>query len=119
MCCTGRDIERLVGHIVPVFLLKRELLSVLCSVYTLISQSYLRPQPPWRNVRGELQMCWDLLPVIAAELDAEGSPVVHAHLASLSGFGVYRPRGRHGGRPRRRPHGAGALPRAPRPSHRR
>lgn len=88
-CVSGREL-RLVGHIVSVLLLKRELLSVLCSTYTFMSRSYERRQPLWRSVRAELQMCWDLLPVVTAEMDGEWSQTAHAYDAALTGFGVCR-----------------------------
>lgn len=44
-CCTSREVEKLVGHLVAIFLLKREFLAILCSVYAFICTSYLRRQP--------------------------------------------------------------------------
>eukprot|EP00971_Amphidinium_carterae_P329560 6462107-Amphidinium_carterae.1 len=71
---TGRQVERLVGHITSVLLLRRELLCLIHCTYTFISESYETRQPLWPSVRGELASVLALLPTVRSETSLPWSP---------------------------------------------
>ena len=86
--CSGRTLERLVGHISFLSLGRRETLSVLGSCFAFISTNYDKPSTLWSQVRLELSM-WDgLAPLIVRDLSAKWSSQVHCVDASEWGLGV-------------------------------
>ena len=62
---TGREVEKLLGHLVSVMMLCRELLSIFQNVYDFARLSYVRRQPLWPSARKELQGARLLLPLVA------------------------------------------------------
>eukprot|EP00971_Amphidinium_carterae_P060409 1195493-Amphidinium_carterae.1 len=85
---TGRQVERLVGHITSVLLLRRELLCLIHCTYTFISESYDRCQPLWPSVRCELASALALLPTVRSETSLPWNPRLWCYDASPHGFGV-------------------------------
>eukprot|EP00959_Pyramimonas_sp_CCMP1952_P441301 9238613-Pyramimonas_sp.AAC.1 len=59
----GAEMERLLGHLVSCFMLRRELLSLLRASYTFAQETKLRRVPLWPSVRKELRWCRALLPL--------------------------------------------------------
>ena len=86
--CTGKEIEKLLGHLTSILLLRRELLSLLHASYLYVSRSYLKRQPLWPSVREELRQARDLLPTIMGFMDLSWHATVLAVDASKTGFGV-------------------------------
>ena len=85
--CTGREVERLLGHIVHAFMLRRELLALLHATYGFVQASYLVRQTLWHSVVLELGRCLALLPVVVAKLDRPWSERAFAFDASPWGIG--------------------------------
>jgi hypothetical protein len=81
---TAKEMERLVGHLASVLMLRRVLLSALGSVYAFTKESGGRRQPLWPRVRNELECLRALLPLALVSWPG----AVCAIHASLSGFGV-------------------------------
>eukprot|EP00959_Pyramimonas_sp_CCMP1952_P132851 2777437-Pyramimonas_sp.AAC.1 len=65
---TGRQMERLAGHIVALLLLRREALSLLSAVYPFIRESHEKAQPLWPSGKQELRRALALLPTVLADL---------------------------------------------------
>ena len=86
--CTGQELERLVGHVVALCCIRRELLSILGSAYKFIADSYERRQPLWPSVRKELRQALALLPLAQASMQREWHTEVMAYDASEYGYGV-------------------------------
>lgn len=85
---TGKEVEKLLGHLVSILLLRRELLAVLSAAYLFVSTSYGRRQPLWARVKAESRTCLDLLPTVVARKDLPWFPQVLACDASMTGYGV-------------------------------
>ena len=85
---SGRVLEKLVGHLTFVSLLRRESLAVLSSVYAFIRRSYDAETVLWDSVRRELSM-WDgLAPLIWVDLRMPWHDEVAMVDASHWGLGV-------------------------------
>ena len=80
--------ERLLGHLVHAFMLRRELLALLHATYCFVQSSYLARQPLWHSVVLELGRCLALLPAVVAKLDRPWSERVFAFDASPWGLGA-------------------------------
>ena len=80
--------ERLIGHLVSIMMLRRDLLACLGNVYVFIQKSAGRRQPLWPSVWKEFEWCRSLLPLAVAHCDLDWSPTVSAIDACLSGFGM-------------------------------
>ncbi|CAK0906122.1 unnamed protein product [Prorocentrum cordatum] len=85
---TGRQLERLVGHVVALLLLRREALSLLSAVYVFIRSTYDRAQPLWPSCRRELRWVLALLPTVFADMERPWHAEVGAFDASPWGAGV-------------------------------
>ncbi|CAK0809155.1 unnamed protein product, partial [Prorocentrum cordatum] len=85
---TGRQLERLVGHVVALLLLRREALSLLSAVYVFIRSTYDRAQPLWPSCRRELRWVLALLPTVFADMKRPWHAEVGAFDASPWGAGV-------------------------------
>ncbi|CAK0800855.1 unnamed protein product, partial [Prorocentrum cordatum] len=85
---TGRQLERLVGHVVALLLLRREALSLLSAVYVFIRSTYDRAQPLWPSCRRELRWVLALLPTVFADMKRPWHSEVGAFDASPWGAGV-------------------------------
>ncbi|CAK0888496.1 unnamed protein product, partial [Prorocentrum cordatum] len=85
---TGRQLERLVGHVVALLLLRREALSLLSAVYVFIRFTYDRAQPLWPSCRRELRWVLALLPTVFADMKRPWHAEVGASDASPWGAGV-------------------------------
>ena len=86
MC--GRDLEHILGHLIHIFTLKRELLSIFHATYSFIKGSYLRRQPLWASVARELRWALALLPLVEVDIQLPWHTEVHCYDASPWGFGV-------------------------------
>ena len=85
---TPKELERVAGHVVAAFTIKRELLSVLHALYVFLQRAPQRRQVLWPSVKAELRWVLALLPLAAAALDAPWCETVTAVDASEAGFGV-------------------------------
>ena len=85
---TGKFIEKIIGHCVHFFLLRRELLSVFRSLYQFVQDSYLKRQRLWRSAATEAGWAASLLSISFADLRREWNPTLIATDASLSGIAV-------------------------------
>ncbi|CAK0886571.1 unnamed protein product, partial [Prorocentrum cordatum] len=87
-CITGRQLERLVGHVVALLLLRREALSMLSSVYVYIRTTYDKAQPLWPSCQQELRWVLALLPTVFADMKRPWHAEVGTFDASPWGAGV-------------------------------
>lgn len=85
---TGKFIEKIIGHCVHFFLLRRELLSVFRRLYQFVQDSYLKRQRLWRSAATEAGWAASLLSISFADLRREWNPTLIATDASLSGIAV-------------------------------
>ena len=85
---SGKEMERLVGHVVSICMLRRESLSWLHNVYSFMRATAARRQPLWPCVRRELRWARALLPLVVARGRARWAGQVTAIDASPWGFGV-------------------------------
>lgn len=85
---TGKFIEKIIGHCVHFFLLRRELLSVFRSLYQFVQDSYLKRQRLWRSAATEAGWAASLLSISFADLRREWNPTLIATDASVSGIAV-------------------------------
>ncbi|CAK0817574.1 unnamed protein product, partial [Prorocentrum cordatum] len=85
---TGAELERLIGHLTYVLLLRREVLSLLSASYVFVSKCYARRVRLWPSVRRELTWMRALLPLVWADLRGAWAPGVMAVGASLTGLGA-------------------------------
>ncbi|CAK0882535.1 unnamed protein product, partial [Prorocentrum cordatum] len=85
---TGAELERLIGHLTYVLLLRREVLSLLSASYVFVSKCYTRRVRLWHSVRRELTWMRALLPLVWADLRGAWAPSVTAADASLTGLGA-------------------------------
>ncbi|CAK0849230.1 unnamed protein product [Prorocentrum cordatum] len=85
---TGRQLERLAGHVVALLLLRREALSLLGAVYVFIRSTCDRAQPLWPSCRRELRWALALLPTVFADMKRPWHAEAGAFDASPWGAGV-------------------------------
>ena len=85
---TGKQLERLVGHITFVSLGKREMLSIFGECYTFMQRHYQDMAPVWKSVRRELETWCHLSPLIVQNLGSPWCTEVCAVDASEWGLGV-------------------------------
>lgn len=86
----GREIERLVGHVIFVFLGNRLALSVLRHAYDFTQDSYGTRQKLWPSVAEVIAALAGLLPLIRSRMRGERSGTIWAVDACESGFAVSR-----------------------------
>ena len=76
--CSGKTLEKIVGHLSFISLGRREILSVLGSCFAFIRSNYNTTRILWSQVRHELCM-WDgLAPLVMRDLGACWHTNVHA-----------------------------------------
>ena len=86
----GQELERLLGHITFISLIRREGLSVFNACYAFCRRYYEEEHDMWPSVRRELEM-WDgLAPLLWRDLKAKWSDELHIVDASPSGLGACR-----------------------------
>ena len=85
---TGRAIERIVGHCVHLFMLRRDLLSIFRSVYDFKIANYHKPCRLWRTAAEECRIAAALILTCYADLRKPWCPTITASDASLSGTAV-------------------------------
>ncbi|CAK0896604.1 unnamed protein product [Prorocentrum cordatum] len=85
---TGAELERLIGHLTYVLLLRREVLSLLSASCVFVSKCYARRVRLWPSVRRELTWVRALLPLVWADLRGAWAPSVMAVDASMTGLGA-------------------------------
>lgn len=71
---TGREVEKLLGHLMWVMMLRRDSLCLMGALYEL--------QPLWASGQRELTWIRALLPLLASSMKKDGSPTVTAYDAS-------------------------------------
>ena len=85
---SGQQLERLVGHMTFISLCRRESLSVLGDIYTLIKRHYSTVVPLWKSVRRELAI-WDgVSPLIHVNMKTPWKETLYAVDAADWGMGV-------------------------------
>ena len=85
---TGKAMERVIGHCVHLFMLRRELLSIFRSVYDFRTSCYRKGQKLWASAAEECRQAAALLLVCSADLRKPWSPVATVSDASLTGTAV-------------------------------
>ncbi len=65
--------EHLLGHLVAFFMLRREMLSILCHCYVFALEAGERRLPAWPSVRHELEWARALLPLVVARCKLQWS----------------------------------------------
>lgn len=83
--CSGRVMEKIIGHLTWALLLKRPALSLLGSVYGFARVCRNFDAPLWGSVREELSRAIDILPLVTAELGKWSSTVT---ASDSSGFAI-------------------------------
>ena len=86
---TGKKMQRLTGHLVDHFALRRETLSVLYEVYRFQEGDLREAKPLTPALRAELRVCQGLLPTVVAPLGLPRCAEVLCSDASPEGFGVH------------------------------
>ena len=85
---TGKCIERIVGHCIHFFMLKRELLSIFRSVYDFKIANYNKQVRLWRTAADECRWAAELLWICESDLAKEWSGNMTVSDACLSGTAV-------------------------------
>ena len=86
--CSGRQLERLVGHLTIGALLRREYLSIFSAVYLFSAKYRDEGAELWPAVRRELRWAASLLPPLRRDLAAKWATQVAASDASPRGRGA-------------------------------
>ena len=69
----GKQLEVVLGHMVFIGLLRREILSLLSASYAFIRRHYLKPVAIWKVVRRELFLFSELLCLVWVDMRASRS----------------------------------------------
>ena len=85
---TGQEIEKVMGTVTFIFLLRRPCLAALDLVYDYVRLNYLIRRPVPTHIAAELKVCLGLLVLCRADLRARWSQLVLSVDASLSGYAV-------------------------------
>ena len=86
--CSGKELERVIGHVTFACLTRRECLSMLSSVYAYSRQLGLARGSLWPSVRRELFWVRSLLPLIFSDVHMEWDACLTASDASPWGWGA-------------------------------
>lgn len=86
MC--GRDLEKLLGHLSFLCLIRHESLCVFERTYTFVQRHYLQEASLWPSVRRELERWGGIAPLLQANLTLPWSMSVHFVDASPWGMGA-------------------------------
>ena len=82
---SGRVLERVIGHCIHFFMLRRELLSIFRSVYDFKTAHYTTQKRLWRSAADECRWAANLLVICEADLKKPWSSTLTASDACLSG----------------------------------
>lgn len=82
---SGRVLERVIGHCIHFFMLRRELLSIFRSVYDFKTAHYTTQKRLWRSAADECRWAANLLVICEADLKKSWSSTLTASDACLSG----------------------------------
>ncbi|CAK0847428.1 unnamed protein product, partial [Prorocentrum cordatum] len=85
---SGQELERLIGHLVSILMLRREGLALLHSSYEFVQASYSKKQPLWKSVTREMGWVKALLPCLRADTRRPWSEVVTCFDAPPWGYGI-------------------------------
>ncbi|CAK0892485.1 unnamed protein product, partial [Prorocentrum cordatum] len=85
---SDQELERLIGHLVSILMLRREGLAMLHSSYEFAQASYSKRQPPWKGVTREMGWVKALLPCLRADTRRPWSEVVTCFDAPPWGYGI-------------------------------
>lgn len=86
--CSGKELEKVIGHAAVICLGRRESLSVFGEVYTFIQRYYHSVRKLWKSVRRELQIFVGICPLIWRDLAMGWDKEVTAIDASNWGLGA-------------------------------
>ena len=86
--CSGKQLERVIGHATFVGLGRREVLSIFGETYTYIHSHYYHAHRLWPSVRRELALWISLCPLLWRDLAAPWASEVTAVDASTWGLGA-------------------------------
>lgn len=84
----GRAVQRILGHVVHLLMLKRPLLSIPRRLYDFIEYAGGRRCRLWSGAAEEARWLRNLLPLVSADLRKPRSEILTASDASLSGIAV-------------------------------
>ena len=87
-CCSGKALEKVIGHCTFCGLMNRMSLSCFHAVYKFIQRHYHSAGQIWTSVRKELATFRGILFLLVQEWDRQWNPLVSSSDASLTGFGV-------------------------------
>ena len=85
---SGQQLERVVGHMSFISMVRREGLSILGDVYSFIKKHYFTPARLWKSVRRELSIWYGISPLLWKELNSQWSETIYATDASDWGSGA-------------------------------
>lgn len=85
---SGQQLERVVGHMSFISMVRREGLSILGDVYSFIKKHYFTPARLWKSVRRELSIWYGISPLFWKELNSQWSETIYATDASDWGSGA-------------------------------
>ncbi|CAK0899810.1 unnamed protein product [Prorocentrum cordatum] len=85
---SGQELERLIGHLVSILMLRRQGLAMLHSSCEFAQASYSKKQPLWKSVVREMGWVKALLPCLRADARRPWSEVVTCFDASPWGYGI-------------------------------
>ncbi|CAK0901538.1 unnamed protein product [Prorocentrum cordatum] len=85
---SGQELERLIGHLVSILMLRREGLAMLHSSCEFAQASYSKEQPLWKSVAREMGWVKALLPCLRADTRRPWSEVVTCFDAPPWGYGI-------------------------------
>ncbi|CAK0877830.1 unnamed protein product, partial [Prorocentrum cordatum] len=85
---SGQELERLIGHLVSILMLRREGLAMLRSSCEFVQASYSKKQPLWKSVVRDMGWVKALLPCLRADARRPWSEVVTCFDASPWGYGI-------------------------------
>ncbi|CAK0817209.1 unnamed protein product, partial [Prorocentrum cordatum] len=85
---SGQELERLIGHLVSILMLRREGLAMLHSSCEFAQASYSKKQPLWKSVAREMGWVKALQPCLRADTRRPWSEVVTCFDAPPWGYGI-------------------------------
>lgn len=85
---SGQQLERVVGHMSFISMVRREGLSILGDVYSFIKKHYFTPARLWKSVLRELSIWYGISPLLWKELNSQWSETIYATDASDWGSGA-------------------------------
>ncbi|CAE8630360.1 unnamed protein product [Polarella glacialis] len=85
---SSKQLQRLVGHAMFMFLICRPLLCIFFHVYRFIEAEYAVPVRPWESIQKECRWARSLLPLLFTDVKLGWSSLVQETDSCFSGYGV-------------------------------